>query len=84
MGRENEPVILFEELSVYCCSFDTLHYLETDLSHLFVVVVPEVQVVWWVDFILTAVGTWKKQQADRLISTIAAVKLWVVGNGGNT
>lgn len=33
--------------------------LEPDLSHLLVVVMSEVQVIWWVHFILTLVAAWK-------------------------
>ncbi len=51
-------IILHNTLLFYLSGF------KPDLSHLLVVVVSEVQIIWWVDFILTVVAAWKKQHAD--------------------
>lgn len=48
---------IFTELSV---KSQTVYFLLTHLSHLLVVVVSEVQIICWIDFILTAVAAWKK------------------------
>ena len=49
---------IFAELSVR--SKMTVCFSLTHLSHLLVVVVSEVQIICWIDFILTAVAAWKK------------------------
>lgn len=48
---------IFTELSV---KSQAVYFLLTHLSHLLVVVVSEVQIICWIDFILTAVAAWKK------------------------
>lgn len=48
---------IFTELSV---KSQTVYFSLTHLSHLLVVVVSEVQIICWIDFILTAVAAWKK------------------------
>lgn len=55
--RERNTFEIFTELSV---KSQAVYFLLTHLSHLLVVVVSEVQIICWIDFILTAVAAWKK------------------------
>lgn len=59
--RERNTFEIFTELSV---KSQTVYFSLTHLSHLLVVVVSEVQIICWIDFILTAVAAWKKWWKD--------------------